>query len=412
MINWKVYKYKLDAIRLKIDGIVSKIEPGTVQNFYIEKDYDNDFLPVFMMKILLGVPTYHEIIDAKDSASFIIDFKIVVDAGDDTIVEQANYILDEFVVLPVDNTPFNDSDYYMDQTESPSFGEGTTDLSEIQNSYTFILARKRDLFTTRGVVNDVLTSTNLTTAVAYLLTKCNCTNVLMSVMDNVTMYHELLLLPIPLINQLRYLSNYYGFYKQGSQIFFDFDRAYILRNNSMCTAYTDTEPVRVIFYVYEADTGSICGKGSFTDVINKSGYINTSIDQFNVEDLSTTSAQYAGTNSIIVNNSGNNVVATSENTSGGLQTFNVITTSTHNPYAEAENSYRLRELKSVVTINLMNTDLRLLTPNRKYQIVSTSSQAAMAVDKPYRLCSTVTAFIKDGEYFSNNTTVKLKISEG
>ena len=87
----------------------------------------------------------------------------------------------------------------------------------------------------RTIVNDVLNNVNLTTAFAYIMTKVGMKNVLMSNFDNTDVIPELLLLPIPALSELIYLSNYYGLHKEGTQIFMDFDTTYINRMSGKST---------------------------------------------------------------------------------------------------------------------------------------------------------------------------------
>ena len=92
-------------------------------------------------------------------------------------------------------------------------------------------------------------------------------------------------------------------------------------------------------------------------------------------------------------------------------TFNVMSTVNHNKYFANEMKLRLKELKSVVSLSFMNIDLRLITPNKKFKIISTETIVSKAVKNPYRLSSMVTTFNIDGEGFSNITTVVLKTTE-
>lgn len=409
--DWKVYKYKVAQCALYIDSETIKIDSGKIQNFFIEKDFDSDNLPIFMIRLLLSSEIYYKICKAQDSAQLGLDIKSVVDRGEEQLEEFSDYIKGKFVLLPVDNTPFMNEEIMRETKEAGSYGKGGTDITDMANGYSFILAKYETLNSTKVIVNSVLQSANILTTVAYALSSAGCSNILMAAPDNTITYKEMLLLPIPLINQLKYLNNYYGLYKSGAQIFFDFDRIYIVKKCSNSGAFDDVEPKMVGFHVYDGSNGTDYGCGSYTDNLNKKGYITVGADQFDVKDLSTTSTQYSGNNSIIVNNSGTSSVANTDNTKGNSKSFNVITTSTHNPYATQETKLRLDELKSVITITTSNCDLKLLTPNRCYRISSTSTKAAMAVNNTYRLSKLTVMFIKDGDLFTNDTQITLKKSD-
>lgn len=407
--NWKVYKYKVvSCVMATVDGNV-KIESGMIQGMYLEKNYDEDNLPIFLIQIAMGAEMYQKIAKSQDSTLVSLNIESEVEGENGSFSETSTYIKDIFTILTTNATPFLDQKTIDNSKESSSYGEGTVTPSDMAKAYTFILARRKDLDTTKKIVNTVLTSTDIITAVSYAMSASGCNKVLMSRPDNNTKYNELMLLPIPLINQLRYLNNYYGVYKEGAQIFFDFDRTYFIRKTaSTCTAYDSTEPLVVGIYVYDHSNSTGFSKGSYTNTKDRIGYITTGPDNFSVEDLSTTSSQYAGNNSLIINNSGKSEKATGGTTDGGRESFNIITTSSHNQFMSNETALRLQELKSVATVTCTNCDLKLITPNRKYQVVASSSSAASALNHPYRLVSCQTVFVKDGNHFTNTTEFILK----
>lgn len=409
--DWKIYKYRIDACTLCINDVKSKIDVGTIQSFYIEKDYDNDFLPVFMIDIAMGAMNYQTILDAQDSAYFIFDIKILVDMGDNNFTEISDFLSGRYTILPINSTPFIEKESYENMIKSSSYGEGEMNTTDFKNNYTFILERTVETLTTKQVVNKILTQTTMLDAVSYLLTKSGCSNVLMTIPDNTTVYNELPLLPIALINQLRYLNNYYGLYKEGAQIFFDMDRIYILRNNASCSAYNDTEPRNVSIYTYSSSLGNDYGKGSYTSVKTKFGYISVGMDQLTTKDLSSTGTQYYGNNTLLINNNGSASTTQVENTVGDLNSFNIITTSTHNQFATSERELRLKELKNVVTINTTNCDLRLLTPNKCFRVITSDTGASEKLKNRYRLVSVKSIFNREGIVFTNETQIVLKESD-
>ena len=409
--NWQLYKYTINQCSVKVGDKTTKIEPGMIQNLYLEKDFDNDHFPVFMINIMMGSELYHKITEAQDSAILYLDIRSQVDAGNGVFENTRAYINDEFVMYALDNTPFLDEKTLENMKNTGSYGEGTVHLSDMQNSYPFILSRRADLTASKTIENNVMVSTNILTAISYIMSKCGCSNVLMAAPDNTTIYNELLLLPIPLVNQLIYLNSYYGIYKEGAQIFFDFDRIYCVPKSARCVAFDETEPKQILIHVYDNSTGAQMIRGSYIDDINRKGYITTGMDQFEVQDLSSTSSQYAGNNSLIINNTGNTDLATTSPTAGGGESFNIITTSTHNTLYPTEMQARLDELKSVIVITTSNCDLSLLTPNRVYNVISSSSKASEAIKYKYRLSSLKAMFIRDGAHFTNVTEMELRKSD-
>lgn len=407
--KWKIFKYSIGSLTLNIgDEEPIKLEPTLIQSLYIEKDYDKDFLPIIIMNILLSDELNYKIYANQDTSFFNLQVKGETDndgRGDDSIVY--DYINDKFIVLPTQSTPNINQVELDNMKQSSTYGEGQFTLQDVSTVRTYILARKSDLTSTKNIVNKVLSSSNMLTAVSYLMSKSGCSNILMSPPDNSTAYKELILLPIPLCNQLKYLDNYYGIYKHGALFFFDLDRIYIVKKDANCTAYDKTEAKTVEITVHGSDTGEFIEKGSWTDDKNRIGYIDISSADFEISDKTSTSNEYVGDNSLIINNNATNSDAISNNSGS----FNIITTSTHNQYCTQERQLRLKELSCVVTAMLNNCDLRLLKPNKKFKINSSSSKANKQINSLFRLSSLKLSFVKNGNLFTTIVQATLKESD-
>jgi hypothetical protein len=407
--NWHLYKYKVKAVSLNIEGEDPiELNPNLVQSLYIERDYDNDILPVIMLSVVIKDEYNFKILANQDSTSITLHIQGEIDSdgkGDTSVTH--DYIKDTFCVLPIDSTPNVNSDELERVKESSTYGSGGLTMNDASQTRTYILAKRADLKSTKVICNTVFCSANMTTVVSYLLNKSGCTKVLMSPVDNHTMYNELLLLPIPLTNQLRYLTSYYGLHKHGTTIFFDIDRIYVIRKNAGCTAYDDIEPKDVEITVNGGDSGTNIARGSFTNDSRRTGYIDVGVDQFFVSDQSTTGNEFIGDNSLIINNLGD----VSEAVSNSKGSFNIMTTSTHNTYTQYETELRYRELKSVISILTANCDLRLLKPNRRFKVNSTSTAANLAVKGDYRLSKLKVSLVKSGNDFTNITEITLKQSD-
>ena len=143
------------------------------------------------------------------------------------------------------------------------------------------------------------------------------------------------------------------------------------------------------------------------DIVNRIGYIDISSADFEISDKTSTSNEYVGDNSLIINNNATNSDAISNNSGS----FNIITTSTHNQYCTQERQLRLKELSCVVTAMLNNCDLRLLKPNKKFKINSSSSKANKQINSLFRLSSLKLSFVKNGNLFTTIVQATLKESD-
>lgn len=406
-LKWETIEYIITTFDINIKDKTTKLQLGQVQAMYIEKDFDELSLPIFMVSLAIPEDLYYNIQKNHNDTTFniVISTQKRNDIGE-APTNKSIYLKDVFIPLGVDGTPFTNKDTYKKAKEETTDGD-VLSMTDLQTTHTFVLGKKSTNINMKKIQNKVLSGANLLDAISYLLTSCGFNNVLMSKLDNNTSYSELILLPIPMIEQLRYLNSMYGFYKQGAQIFLDFDTNYILRNCAKCTAYRDNEIKDVNFVVYKPSGGHTADKGSCVN--GNEGYINCGAEsnRFNIDDKSKSSNVYLGNNSLIINDEAN----VSEAITNSNGSYNVITTTTHNNYIQDETRLRLKELSGVVTLTTMNIDLRLLTPNKNFKILSDDSSVATQVNAPFRLSKYIAIFGMEGNTLSPVVTIELKKTE-
>ena len=397
------FEYIIDSISIQCNGEDHKIEPIQLTNLYIEKDYDTDHLPIILIQLVMADELYYDICKNRDNTTFTIVLKSQISISEREKASGSIYISDKFITLDRDNTPFQSKKTYDAIKEKSSSGVNST-LTNFTNTRTFVLGRKSDLVATKKVTNIVLSSANMLDAVSVTLSQAGASNVLMSPMDNNTSYSELILLPQPTVPQLKYLNSFYGFYKEGAQIFFDLDCTYIIRNTAKCTAFRKNEIKTVYFCAYDLSESKTTSVGSKSYINEQTAYIGLSGNDMIVDDLSSSSNEYVGTNSVIINNDGNITQAKS----GNGNTFNILSVRNHNNFYTDELALRMKEMSCVVTLKVTNIDLSLITPNKTFKILSTDTDVAQSVSGSFRLVSIKTFFNKDGDRLIATSIITLK----
>lgn len=375
-----------------------------IRSMFLEKNYDSDYLPIFMVSLSISEKIYKKIRQYQDYTTFDIIMKSGKIDTNNNIGRLSNFISGTFNVKGTDDTPFINEEEVNSMESTYAGGE---DMSTMATEYTFVLVQSNTLKKTRKIINKVITSATMLDTVSYLLSTAGVDNVLMSPMDNTNSYNEIVLLPIPLTSQLSYLDSVFGFYKEGSQIFFDFDRMYFLRNSHKCTAYQRGEIKTVSICVYNTSSGSNAVKGSYINKVGKTAYINCGIGSFQVSSESKASDTYMSANNIVINQNGE--VTESVNDSSG--SYNIINTSTHNKYYPNESKLRVKELESVITVTCTNMDISLLQPNKYFNIRSNVTKVATQVKQKYRLSNWSCVFAKEGNIFKTVSTIILKKTE-
>lgn len=408
-IKYSSYEYDIAKFDIVINSkTVTSLHTGQIKQIYIEKDFDNDVMPVFLVQMSISPELYYQICGNAKKTKFVISIYSQKQHGENTpSTNRSLFLSGAFEPIIPDGTPFTDEELYRKYKESSTSGEGKMTREDLLNDITFILVKKNNIVASKKIVNKVLCSTNMTDAVSYLLTEAKATNVLMSPFDNVSKYKEVILLPIPLTDQINYLSNTFGFYKHGVLTFFDFDTTYIIRKCAKCTAYRQNELKDVIFHLYKTSDGKDMDKGSFIDTKTKRAHISLDANSYKINDDSDTSDSLGGANSLILNDDSTVDTVNTED----AQSFNVITTTSHNKYSSYETKMRLNENKLTVLLNVKNFDLKLLAPNKHYKILCDDSTVAKQLQHNYRLSGYTLSLISTGETYALNASVKLKSSE-
>ena len=397
------YEYICDKLTIACESKTYPIENIQILGMYLERNYDTDHLPVFMMQIIMSDELYHKICNNHKTTTFTMKFKSQIAISDTEKAAGSLYINGTFEPVGIESTPYHSQQLYDEIKTKSTAGEHSM-LNDFSNARTFILCSRQQLSATKKICNYVLSSANMLDAVAVLLSQSGAIKPLVSPFDNSTVYKELVLLPQQTIPQLKYLNSFFGFYKEGAQIFFDLNYTYILRNTAKCTAYVQNEVQTVVFCVYDTAYGETAKVGSKTDILTRTAYIGLSSMNFSMDNLSTVANEYMGTNATIINNDGS--VSTAN--SGNGDSYNVLSVTTHNNYLADEMSLRMKEMSCVVYLSLQNVDLNLLTPNKTFRIMSTDTNITKKVNGLFRLVSTQTTFIKSGDHFLPTTIVQLK----
>lgn len=404
--NWCAYEYTITKLIVKLPtGTNFEASAMHVQNLYIEKDYDNDIMPILMMQMAMPQHIYKAIAADPYNTTFVMT--VVKEINKDGKRESRSVFIDgEFSVSMEDITPHVDENLYEKTRESAMSGDGGGTIGDMHNFYTFILQKKDNLKSSKTVINKVLCSANMLNAVATALTLGGAKKVLMSQPDNKTSYTELILLPLQLIQELKYMNSMYGLYKQGLLVFYDFDILYILRKCANTNTFQNNEVKEVTFIIDDASSNNVLLNGSCVE--NNLGYVSVSQDGFVLRSGVQTVAQYTGQNTLLIHKDG---TSTNISTNANSPTA-VVTTTSHNKYIDSETKLRMSEMECQATIEVMNIDLGMITPNKRYRITSTSSKVASLINTQFRISLVRTIFIREGDYFRAATEIVLKKSEG
>ena len=413
--EWEEYEYDIQ-INISSGGKMLKLKSAQIQSLMIEKNFDdpNQNLPIVILSISKQESTKIEI-NNKTDIIISIDKFIATKDKEGKIKKKKkkkNVLRDTFCAIVPDVTPTDDSLKKVSQKEEKVKKDEVTQY-DLTSQDTYTLSRKKDLSASKHIFNGILSNVSMTQAIATLLSQAQISKVLMSSLDHVETIPELLLMPLGLIAQLKYLKNYYGWHKEDTLIFMDFDVMYLLRMNGKCTAWRSGETKKISFYVNSISKGdNVCG-GMVTK--GNSLYINVGSDNYVDEDKTGVAEQTVGSNVMMVNEdeaSVSSISGTTTNTLTSSGTTSIKSTTGHNKYLSNWVKCRSKEQSGIMNLTCNNIDFSVLTPNKEYSMVSQKTKIAKEIKGTYRLSKMTTSFAKDGNSFTAKTNVTLKKSIG
>lgn len=413
--EWDEYEYEID-ITISEGGHMLKLKPAQIQKLVIEKDFDNpnQVLPILILTISKQESSRVKI---NNKTEFIVSINrfIVTKNKKGKVVrkkKKKNILRDVFCTIKRDITPDSDSLKKVHQKEK-KIKKDEISSTDLTSQKTYNLFRKKDLMASKHILNIPIKDVTMTQVIATLLSQAGVSKVLMSNLDHVETIKELLLMPVGLIAQLQYLKNYYGWHKEDTLIFMDFDQMYLIRMNGKCTAWRSGEVKEITFYVNSIKRGDNICAGMTT---KRNGlYINVGSDNYLYDDDTGVAEQTSGTNFIMINENDASVSTIEGETTNTVSTMgstSIRSTTGHNKYVSDWTKYRSKENSGIVTITCNNIDISQLTPNKVYGMSSGKAEISKKLKGKYRLGKMTAAFSKEGNNFINKVNLTLKKSVG
>lgn len=402
---WKLYEYLINVTIVFQGEQPIKLAQAEIQEIIIEKDFDNDHMPIFILRLMIPQTLADKVWDKDPDINVRVDTyeRLQNQNPDLEKTTKRLYFNDVFKVIPSNDDPTYNTSIRKKIRNLTGYKDTELTIDDLGGIFNFILVKKNCLYDSKTISNMVLTKVNLTTALKVLLTDAKCKNVLMSNLDNSTVFEELPILPMTFLSNVIYLEQQYGFHKDGTQIFMDFDTFFILRMSGKATAWKRMEQKKGIFCISETgDSSNVSNGGAITST---EVLFNVDVKQYTSPTSAPVVDNTSGMNTLLMNESA--AKYTDVNTALG-QNYNVQSTQGHNPYVEHQIKLRKQEAVKVRELFCASIDLSTLTPNKEYTMVSDVTALTKELSGTYRLSKVMTTFIKEGAKFTGVSYIKLK----
>lgn len=408
----QIWKYTISEFTLLYPGSTYDIPLERLTDFTIENDYEKNIFPIIKLNMSLESNVYQAIVENKNDVKIKLRIqKFYTERGSEEKSLMKDYINTTFSLI-LDDT-FQDNDRFIDEQEKNVTEDNTAKSGKIEGTdekKEFFIYKAETIQAARTMANDVLSSVTMIGAIGYLTSVSGVSKILVSPMENNTVYPELLIPPQTSLSAIQYLDSEYGFYKSGSMIFFDIDRAYILNYKGGCTAWEKDEIQETCIMVPQKGGNN----GANTCSVEKEGqedvrkYICVSADNVDIKNQDISNDVTEGNNATIINTNTNTI--TSANSGGSNES--IITTNSSNPWLGETYGAQKAANSVVVSLSTGDFDASAIAPNKKFVILFEDSKYAEKYRGVYMITYSSLKFIKDGSDLKLDATLTFKITGG
>lgn len=345
----------------------------------VEKQDDFDYNLRTVLKVTLRMEMRKKLWIMKHKRDIVCTFemdKIAMDSEVEEFLSTPQKMwYDEFSIFLTDDDESIDiaameQRLGLDNDPELPIEAGDEDYQESENVLNIYLFQKKLLNASNKTVNAVFTRDNIQNMAAALLTETGHKRVLLSPMENTTIYEELLVPAFPCYKALMFLDQYFGFYRTGGMIYYDVDTLYILNTNGKCKAKQENEWDETVFIVTDGPR-SLPGNAMVIRPQEKVNYCNIAESSLNVQNYAgTINEKYGSTAKIVVtDDTAINTAEADQDYIDQRNTAYAYITKEDNQFTADIMKARMEENQAYVCINANNLDIQAFTPNKSFKLV-------------------------------------------
>lgn len=386
-----IYRYAVDEFKIVNGPSTYTLGPLNVVTMSIEHNYDLNVFPVFKVLLNITPDIYEYIILNWESIKFKVRImKYAVDKltnSESLKTEVINATFSTF--MDIDSSGYaKKEDKSRKSTDKTSSSQD--DLPLLNNPLELFLFNDDYVSKLKGDVNFVLSNANVSTCIAYILSKLGISNVLMSPLDNTKSYSPFVMPEMDGITALTYLDQNYGLYKSGSLIYFGLDRGYILNCKAGCTAYARNEIQKTNFLISE-NTGN--GPSYIGTVRSNSAdaEYNIALNESSVFVRSTSGINNVlnGVDAKVVNTNTSSITSSESKaaTKNGVSYHNTMISDGDNAYLASTYTTQQYFLNTIISITMDGINIDAISPNKEFSFIFEESSKNKMYKGKYRISS-------------------------
>ena len=383
--NSSFYRYMVTKCELLFPNEEPfELKGDKIRGLKIEKDFDNYFFPIFSIDLFIDQMLYYKIVSMKTE----VKFRIKVEKHKKSVIMDGTCEFNELIIDSTFGIYINDDSFFINEDlYKAAQANGTSSMTGAL--HTFYLFKDSDLSSSKKTINAVLEDVTMTDTIAYILSASGSDNGLLAM----TIEGE----------------KQYGFYNNGSVLFYDFDRTYMLSRTAKLTAYETGEYSNVTVTCFKRSNRNSATPGSYRDDANYSYVLHISQDNIELYNNAIIDDQTSGSNIKLINPTSGNVSYINPDVETRNKTRSkVIVNNLGNKFLSSAIENAKYENAHIINITVFDFDYMCLTPNKKYTLTFEDKEVNEKYSGNYRLCSYNMLFIQQGAEFNIQANVTMK----
>lgn len=352
------YKYSIELNYIKQKKNISeRIRSEQIKSIIIDRDYLNNNLPVIFMNITLDKRVIDDMIKNYNKNTMVLTiYKYIYVEG--KLTTKTKYIHEEMMYFLTDDLNYRQSIDYADKENE--------EKEDMYKTISIGLMGINSINNNKKSFNTILRNTTMVNAVHY------CTSHIKMIIERFdynNSHKELIITPQSTTSSvIKYLNDINVFYKTPYRFFIDFDCGYLLSSSGTGVPKKGESINSVLIIVRDPLHQNAMNEGMITNHTTKNYQIDVSAADTILAENKTTEKVYTSVSSISELGQTKAKTLNINQSKYSNDKTEIIRTPSSNPNLIENISSATEQTASHISMNKMDVDLSIFTPNKRYLI--------------------------------------------
>lgn len=352
------YKYSVELSYIKQKKNISqKIKPEHIKSIIIDRDYLNNNLPVIFMNVVLDKRMIDDMVKNYNKNTMVLTiYKYVYIEG--KLTTKTKYIHKEMMYFLTEDLNYKESVDYSDKENEQR--------EDMYKTISIGLMSIESINNNKRTFNAILRNTSMINAAHYCTSHIN---MVIEKFDYNKIHKELMITPQSTTSSaIKYLNDINVFYKTPYRFFIDFDCGYLLSSSGTGVPKKGESINSVLITVRDPLHQNALNEGMITNHSTNSYQIDVSAADTILTENKVTEKVYTSVSSISESGKTKSKTLNINQSKYSNDKTEVIRVPNSNPNLIENISAATEQTASHFTMNKMDVDISIFTPNKRYLI--------------------------------------------